>query len=269
MLVPYLGLGQSGKSVYKNLVTKKILLGSSSKKPEGIGYGYFINGKRVDKIAYDSFQGNSRYIKECCPCILQMYNSDGRLVNEGVRCTDAPVGWWKAYYTTGNLKESGQFKENDSGNWDNLCDRGYCGVKVGRWTYFDEQGKTLYSEDWKEGEFVRQLPEQLIPELWKVDFLLQGQNAKKLPLTLEQISELQIVSYYKNKIRPEPTIKLLIEASGHRPFVREIVFAELKSLDARKLLLASGIPADKQPRFTLEVFNSRDKVYRLFLNIVR
>ncbi|RTQ46309.1 hypothetical protein EJV47_22555 [Hymenobacter gummosus] len=256
-------------SSYKNLATKKFFSGSSSKKPDGIGFSYFIDGKRVDKITYDSFQSSRRNIDNCCPCILQMYNSDGRLVNEGVRCTDAPVGWWKTYHPNGKLKESGQYKENDSGNWDNLCERGYCSVKVGRWTYFDEQGNQLYVEDWKDGAFVKQLPEQPRMEIWGVDFLLRGQNAEKQPVTLGDISQINILPKYKNKARAELTIKIRIEAIGYPKFLAECKLDEFKNIDAQKLFLASGIAIDKNPQFILEVFSGKQNINRAYLRIAK
>ncbi|KAA9339058.1 hypothetical protein F0P96_00005 [Hymenobacter busanensis] len=263
-------VGQSARtSVYKNLVTKKVFFESASKKPDGIGYSYFIDGKRVDKITYDSFQSNWRNLQSCCPCILQTYNSSGQLLNEGVRCTDAPVGWWKAYHPNGKLKESGQYKENDSGNWDNLCERGYCSVRVGRWTYFDEQGKQLYVEDWKDGAFVKQIPEQLRMEIWKVDFLLRGKEAEKIPLTLDEISQINILPKYKNKARSDITMKLRIEAIGYPQFRAECKLDEFKNIDAQKLLLASGIPMDKNPQFILEVFSGKENIDRAYLRITK
>ena len=86
------------------------------------------------------------------------------LLSEGVYCTDCGVGFFKEFYPDGNVKLSGKYKENPTGNWKNYN----CQVEHGQWVYFKENGDTLYSEYWNNGEFIKQVPEQSKMEIWKV-----------------------------------------------------------------------------------------------------
>lgn len=262
--------GQSSSStVYKDLATKKFFAVSMMTRVIEGERIYIVENKKVDKLTYDSFQLARRNMENCRPCILKVYNGSNQLLREGVYYTDAPVGWEKIYYPNGKIKISGQYKENSTNDWGNLCTRHYCGVKIGRWTYFDEGGKQLYAEDWKGGEFITQIPEQLTPEIWKMEFAFQGKDAENLPLRVEQISEIDIIPRYKNKAHAVLTVKLYIEAVGYRSFVSKYGVDEFKGIDTRKLLLASGIPMDKNPRFILEVLKGENNIGRLYLTIAK
>ena len=90
-------------------------------------------------------------MENCCPCILESYDEKDNLIRESVSCTDWGVGWFKTYYKNGNLELTGAYKENPKGDWNDIWDRVYCSDPNGKWTYFKENGDTLYSEFWDNG----------------------------------------------------------------------------------------------------------------------
>jgi hypothetical protein len=120
------------------------------------------------------------------------------LIRKSVSCTDCGVGWFKTYYKNGNLELTGEYKENPTGNWDDIWDRGYCSVPDGKWTYFKENGDTLYSEFWDNGVFVKQVPEQTKVEIWDIEIQLNGKDADTLSIPIVNIGDLIIKPKYKN-----------------------------------------------------------------------
>jgi antitoxin component YwqK of YwqJK toxin-antitoxin module len=90
-------------------------------------------------------------METCTPCILERFNESGILLNKAVSYTDCIVGQYIEYFENGKIKIIGHFKENDTGLWDNISDRGFCSVKHGIWNYYNENGlitKTeFYNED--------------------------------------------------------------------------------------------------------------------------
>ena len=176
--------GQSDSSnVYKKLETKKFYsVGLSSQTING-KRTYNVNGKKVSKSKYDKYKSTWKDMETCCPCVLKSYDENEILIREAVSCTDCEVGHFKEFYPNGTIKLQGRFKENPTGNWENIWDRGYCNVPDGQWLYFNKNGDTLYSEFWENGEFVKQEPEQKTNEIWKVELTLNGESADKKILT--------------------------------------------------------------------------------------
>lgn len=147
-------------SVYKNLETKKFYaVGLFSKAINGKGT-YEVNGKKVSKSVYDKYHDTRENMEGCLPCILKTYNENDVLIREAVAYTDCGIGRFKKFYPNGNIKLSGRYKENPTNNWKDVDERGYCNVAEGQWVYFDEKGDTLYSEFWKDDQFIKQVPEQ-------------------------------------------------------------------------------------------------------------
>jgi antitoxin component YwqK of YwqJK toxin-antitoxin module len=147
--------------IYKGLETRKYyLVDLQSLIQDGKAIYYKVNGKIVSKSTFDKFESTNKNMDGCCPCILKKYDVNDVLIREVVSCTDCGVGWFRYYYPNGKVSLSGQYKENPSGNWKGIWSRGFCSVLNGQWTYFSEEGDTLYSEYWNNGKFIKQLPEQ-------------------------------------------------------------------------------------------------------------
>ena len=133
-------------STYKNLKTKKFYsvdLESSIGERNTI---YKVNDKEVREATYQKYENTWKNMSNCKPCILQYYDEDDLLLREAVAYTDAKVGYFKEYYPNGQVQLNGYYKENTTGNWDNLCERNLCSIPVGTWTYYNEKGEILYTE---------------------------------------------------------------------------------------------------------------------------
>jgi len=262
--------GQSDSTTnYKGLETKKFYsVGLSSQTTNGKGT-YEVNGRKVSKSTYDKYQSTWGNMETCCPCILKSYDENDVLIREAVSCTDCGVGLFKEFYPNGNVKLSGRYKENPSGNWDDIWARGFCSVKDGQWTNFNEKGDTLYSEFWKDGKFIEQVPEQKLTEIWEVELTLKGETIDKQLLTVEQVKELVVTPKFKNSHRDNInlTINFEVSAVGHKQNKQSFTLESFKNIDVTKMLSDVGIQTDKQTTFKMEVCNNGTVIARFYLII--
>jgi antitoxin component YwqK of YwqJK toxin-antitoxin module len=146
------------RSVYKNLPTLKTYAVSSSSLSSADTSWFKINDKSVDETTYRKFTQFQGVYDNCRPCILLGYDINDRLLYKSIIYGgECQVGYRIEYYPNGKVKVIGHYKENDTGNWDELSERGYC-VKDGVWTYFNNNGIATHSEIWKDGKFVEKVP---------------------------------------------------------------------------------------------------------------
>ena len=255
-------------TIYKNLKTKKYYpLGLSSRtiNDEVI---YEVNGEKVDKQTFDKFYSTYKNMENCCPCILKAYDENEILLREAVSCTDCWVGYLKEYYPNGNLKLTGFHKENPTNNWKKIWERGFCSIKDGQWTFFNEDGDTLYSEYWANGEFIKQVPEQPTMEIWEVELFLNGQEVNDQTISLEQISNLEIKPKYKNtNTNSKLIINFKVSAIGYKQNEKTFTVERFKDIDVLNMLSEVGIPAEKETSFELAVYNYNDLIKRFYLNV--
>jgi len=233
---------------------------------------YKLDGKKISKSTYDKYKPNWENLESCCPCLLKYYDKNDILLREIVSCTDCGVGDFKEFYPNGNVKLSGQFKENNSGNWDwkTIQERGYCNVPNGKWTYFNKKGDTLYSEYWKNGEFIKQVPELKKNEIWKVDLTLNGESVEKKSLTPDQVRQLTITPKFKNssKIETNFTVKFEVTATGYKQNEKTFSIENFKNINVLDILSEVGIPLEKASSFNLTVFNNDEIIGNFYLTIV-
>ncbi|MDD2984358.1 MAG: hypothetical protein PHQ74_13315 [Crocinitomicaceae bacterium] len=262
--------GQSGSStIYKALETKKFYsVRLSSQTTNGKGT-YEVNGKKVSKSTYDKYQSTWKNMETCCPCILKSYDENDVLIREAVSCTDCDVGVFKEFYPNGKVKLSGRYKEYPSENWDDIWARGFCSVPDGQWTYFNEKGDTLYSEFWKDGKFIKQVPEQKLTEIWEVELTLKEETIDKQELTVEQVKDLVVTPKFKNshKDNVKLTINFEVTAVGHKQNKQSFTLDSFKNIDVTKMLSDVGISSDKQTKFMMEVCNNGFVIARFYLKI--
>lgn len=263
-------LGQTDSTtVYKGLETKKFYSVQLSSQTTNGKRTYKVNGKKVSKSTYDKYESTWRNMETCCPCILKSYDENDVLIREAVSCTDCGVGVFKEFYPNGKVKLSGRYKENPTGNWENIWDRRYCSVADGQWTYFNEKGDTLYSEFWKDGAFVKQVPEQKTNEIWKVELTLNGEPVDKKNLTTEQVKQLIITPKFKNTLPIETnfTLEFQVSAIGHKQNKKTFTVDNFKTIDVIQLLSEVDIPSDKETSFTLRVYNNNKIIANFYLDI--
>lgn len=261
--------GQSDSTtVYKGLDTKKFYsVGLSSQITNGKGT-YEVNDKKVSKSTYDKYQSTWKNMETCCPCILKSYDENDILISEAVSCTDCGVGWFKYYYKNGKVKLSGSYKENPTGDWTDIWNRGYCSVPNGQWTYFNKRGDTLYTEFWENGTFIKQVPEQPKVEIWDVEIQFNGQDADTLFIPIDHVGDLIIEPKYKNSNTASAiTIKFEVSAIGYSMNEKEFTLKSFKEIDVSRMLFEVDIPKEKKTSFTLSVYSDGKVVKRFYLNV--
>ena len=106
---------------------------------------YSLNNKKISAEDYQHYHQVWHNIGLCKPCYLQVYDENEILIRTSVQYTDCPVGEWKEYYPDGKIKIEGQYKQNSSGDWQNISQNGYC-RQVGAWKYYDTSGNVIKTE---------------------------------------------------------------------------------------------------------------------------
>lgn len=263
-------MGQAvSKSVYKSLETKKFYsVGLSSRNDNG-KTTYKVNGKAVSKSIYSKYESTWQNMEKCCPCILQSYNEKDVLIKEAVSCTDCIVGAYKEFYANGKVKLSGGYKENPTGNWNNIWQRVYCNVRHGEWAYYNEQGDSLYSETWNNGEFVKQTPEQPTNEIWKVELSLSDKPVEQTTISPTQVKQLIVVPKYKNSSQPSAKLRIKFQVSAVGYIQNEYFFSltDFNSIDVVQMLNEVGIPTTENVNYTLSVLDGEKTIANFILNI--
>ncbi len=112
---------------------------------------YWVDRKSVPKKVYDMYNYYWENVDRCKPCFLQTYEKDGRLLKEGVQYGDCNIGVWTEYYPNGRVKLKGFYKENDTGDWEEIWNRGLCSVKHGIWVFYDNEGNIVGMERYTNG----------------------------------------------------------------------------------------------------------------------
>jgi hypothetical protein len=257
-------------TIYENLEIKKFYsVGLSSQTGGGVD-NYEVNGRKVSKQTYDKYHSTWNNMETCCPCILKAYNENDQLLRESVSCTDCRVGWFKEYYLNGNLKQTGSYKENPTGNWNAIYLRGYCSIPDGQWIYFNEKGDTLYSEFWDNGEFIQQFPEQSTAEIWDVELTLKGQKIDKQILAIDQISNLRINPKYKsNHTNSILALTFEVSATGHKINEKKFSIESFNKINVKAMLSEVGIYNVKKTTFVLSVLSDNQVVKQFYLNVKR
>ncbi len=228
------------KSVYKGLITKK------------------LNSKS------DAF----KVIVSCRPCILLKYDSADRLIQKSIQYTDCPVGYFIKYFPNGKVKLVGHYKEIKTTNWDNIFDKGYCRPD-GAWTYFNENGKELYSEYWKDGNFVKQVPEQIKPEIWSFGLIVNGTKTDRETFTFQEVKSLRIVPKFKNKMTSGINISIRISASaiGHSNVEKQFTLDNFSQSDISKFIEESAFKPTESVSVTIMCYDNNVNTFNKFIKV--
>lgn len=255
-------------SVYKSLATRKFYSVNLHSRTGSGKDLYEVNGKRVSKGKHDKYKSTWENMENCCPCILESFDEKDNLIKKSVSCTDCGVGWFKTYYNNGKVKLSGSYRENPTGDWNNIWDRGYCSVPHGKWTYFEKNGDILYSEYWENGVFIRQVPEQSEVEIWDVEIQFNGQDAETLAIPIDQVGNLTIVPKYKNSnVSNDLNLTFEVSAIGHKPNKKKFTTESFNTIDLGSMLEEVGIPTEKETSFVLTIYDNQRPVKIVYLNI--
>jgi hypothetical protein len=260
-------------SIYKKLSTKKMYSVETSFQTIKGKARYELDGKKVSKSTYDKFKPNWKNLETCCPCLLKYYDKNEILLREIVSCTDCGVGDFKEFWANGQVKLSGKFKENNSGDWNykTIQVRGFCSVPDGKWTYYTNKGEFLYSEFWKNGEFIKQEPELTKNEIWKVDIALNGESIKNKKLKITEVPQLIITPKFKNnaKMKTNFSVKFNVTADGFKESTTTYTLQDFKNIDVQQILSEVGITDENEPTVELTVYNNDEIIENVYFTIVK
>ncbi|RZJ98507.1 MAG: hypothetical protein EOO46_25035 [Flavobacterium sp.] len=149
-------MADTTKSVYGDLPIIKTYGVSSSACFCGDSSWFKINDNYVDESTYRKFGETIENYSKCKPCVMLRFDISENLINKWIAYSECRVGYWIEYYKNGKVKAIGHFKENESGDWNNLVARGYC-KEDGVWTFFNTKGVVIRTEIWKEGKLVKKV----------------------------------------------------------------------------------------------------------------
>ena len=251
-------------NIYKNLKIKKRYLSKGEIEYKAINGKIVesrIDGKLVDSSLIIKYLYNPYHDTNCRPCIIKTYDYDNKLVSEAVACGECGVGYLKIFYPNGKLKRFAQLSKSPTGNWDSLIQNRICFLD-GPDIYFNEKGDTLYTEYWKNNVFIKQVPEQKVPEIWTIDIILNGKLLKNEAILSDQVKSILITPRYKNRSRNNSNIslKLQMNAAGKKPFERDFTLDNFKNIDIKSLKKEGGFDATDSVVFTLFIYLN-DKFY--------
>lgn len=217
----------------------------------------------------------------CCPHIIQYHDLNKILLQEIATCNG--FVWIKDYYPNGNLKMCRQFKEYKDYTKGFKENPYHSGVREGKWTYFDENGDTLYNEFWEDGFFIKQVPEQSKTEIWDAELIFDAYNYSGM-LSFEQLRSLEILLLFKNSHRDSVNIKIRFEiiSPDQKHFIHTFTPDNFKKINVKKLLKKAGIPpadysisegaidlypGDIDTRYFIKVLNNRILIadYEIYL----
>jgi len=141
-------------SAYGNLPTLKTYSVSSSSLTSDDTSWFKIDGNNVDEKTYRKFGETIGVYDQCKPCVMLSFDTSERLLHKWIAYSECRIGYWIEYYPGGNVKVVGHYRENETANWNNLLERGYC-IKDGTWTYFNEKGNVTRTEIWEKGKRIK------------------------------------------------------------------------------------------------------------------
>ncbi len=140
------------KELYKNLDTLRTYDVFLEERTTPFGIAYMCNGAEVTKSRYMEMKRFWNAADACQPCLLYTYNNKDQLKYVAYQYENCLCGEYKEYYPEGQLKVEGQFRENLTGNWENLKQRNLCSVRNGTWTYYLENGNVEKIEVYVDGK---------------------------------------------------------------------------------------------------------------------
>ena len=135
------------------------------------------------------------------------------------------------------------------------------------WTL--QKGDKTYFEYWENGEFVKQLPEQDLAEIWKFELLLNEEKFEKKQIPIHEIKNLVVTPRFKNENRSKINLTLKVEvySDGYPSNSQSFTLDSFKNIDVTKMLEDAGIPSDKPTIFILQILNNQKIIDRFILDI--
>ena len=121
-------------------------------RPTPFGTAYMCNGKEVTKTRFFELKKFWNAYGACQPCMLYTYDDKNQLKYSAYQYEDCLCGSYTEYYPEKVKKVEGQFKQNTSGNWQNIKSKNLCNIRDGIWTYYLENGIVEKTETYVDGK---------------------------------------------------------------------------------------------------------------------
>ncbi len=242
---------------YANFRVQKYYQVNLKETQKGKKSKYFVNDRRISKSEFEKFNSDKDRIGNCIPCIVERYNENDILIKQAYQYTDCYIGFYKEFYPNGKIKKEGQFKENLTEDWEDLSERGLCSKKTGKWIFYSENGDTLYSEFWGNGEFIKQVPEQTTNEIWNVDFTLDGATIENKTITTKQMNQIKITPKFKNSSKMSNNFFVRMKAYDKKGMAIEksCSIDGLSRIDFDKILEDAKVLNDESLKFQISLYN--------------
>lgn len=227
------------------------------------------SGNIVSTKELKEFKYKYGRIEDCKPCYLKTLDQNNKLLSEGLQYQDCGVGIRTEYFPNGKIKYIGHYKENTTTNWADFK----CGVRHGKWTFYNEAGKELYAEIWENDSLIKEIPERKY-KISDIELYLNEKRVDSLAysklISIEQIRNLIIKPKYKNQFRPtELKIELYIYGVYNKyiPIRKEYTISEFKKIDINSILTKAGYSKGDLKGCTLIIIADNKPVKMFFLHI--
>lgn len=179
----------ANSSTFKNIDTIRTYDVFLEERMTPFGIAYMCNGSEITKKKYLEYKSFWNASGACKPCLLFTYDNKEQLKYIAYQYEDCLCGLYKEYYPSGELKVEGQFKENTSGNWENLKARNLCSLRDGKWSYFSLDGVLEKTEFYSSGKLIETInPLQTNPS-----------NQKTISTSSETVEKKNIFQKLKDK----------------------------------------------------------------------
>jgi len=255
---------------YENLKTKKFYsLGIFFQYDSGESK-YKVSDKEANKkTIYRKYEKTWGNMETHYPCILKSFDEDNSLLREAVSCTYCGVGSFKEFFSNGQVKPSGRYNENPTGSWDDIWNRNYSSTPDGQRIYYDEKGIILCSEFWKEGSFIKQIPEHTTTKNGEIDLTLNGDNVGQKMLLTDQLKDLIVTPKFENTstYSVNLTAEFQVSALGWKSLKQIFTLDSFKLFNPNKYLLENGYKTQDKIKYESIVLNDQSYIAKFDVNI--
>ena len=180
------------KATYDTIKTYDVFL-EANKTVWGV-MEYKANGQLISVETYNKYKMHWNAAYACKPCNLVTLDAKDKILHEAFQYQNCLSGYYKEYYTDGTIKVDGQYKENpEPENWEKLGERGLCDIRVGKWVYYNAEGKAQKSEQYENGVLV------------KVDNLNISNSTKTQTENTENTEKVPLGQKIKSKFQKKPS----------------------------------------------------------------
>lgn len=230
---------------------------------------YRYRGKKWSTRKYNKYFGPRENVWDCKPCILKTYAVKKHiLLEERVAYTACDIGYIKKYFPSGTIQYIGNYYYDTSISSDSLIFKNRCSIPDGEWIYFNEEGDTLYKENWEKGIFISQIPEQNRCEIWDVILSDTYNDSSITEIAIEDVKILNFQPLYKNQNKnAELRIKVFIGRGGLHAEHGIFSVAELKDQNFKLPLKTPNYNDTEDAFIGFEIYNDDNRIKSFWIKL--